>query len=102
MIDYTELLNSIRQFRDERDWLQYHTPPNLAQSISIEAAELLELFQWGKVPSTHDISEELADVLIYCLNLADILALDVTDIIQRKMAKNAIKYPAQHHEPATE
>jgi len=87
----------ILKFRDERNWKQFHTPRDLAISISIEAAELLEHFQWD--PSDEDIStkkeaiaEELADVLIYCTYLSDTLHLDMDKIVCNKIDKNSRKY----------
>ena len=88
-----ELMDEIIKFQKERDWKQFHTPENLAKSISIEAAELLEHFQWGKEYDIGDVSEELADVLIYCFYMADSLDLDISEIILNKIEKNAIKYP---------
>ena len=88
-----ELMDEIIKFQKERDWKQFHTPENLAKSISIEAAELLEHFQWGKEYDIGDVSEELADVLIYCFYMADSLDLDISEIMLNKMEKNAIKYP---------
>jgi NTP pyrophosphatase (non-canonical NTP hydrolase) len=88
-----DLLANVDQFRTARHWEQYHTPANLAQSISIEAAELLELFQWGNQPRINAIQDELADVLIYCLNLASVLEIDVSRAIFVKIEKNASKYP---------
>ena len=88
-----ELMNEIIKFQKERDWKKFHTPENLAKSISIEAAELLEHFQWGKECDVGEVSEELADVLIYCMYMADALDLDIKEIIFNKMNKNAIKYP---------
>lgn len=81
------------KFQRERDWKKFHTPENLAKSISIEAAELLEHFQWGKEYDIVDVGEELADVLIYCIYMADALDLDIEEIIRDKMIKNAVKYP---------
>jgi len=89
-----DLIEDAANFRDARNWIIYHTPANLAASISIEAAELLELFQWGRVPDTPDLADELADVLIYALSMASVCGLDVSTIIRRKMEKNAVKYPA--------
>lgn len=86
---YDELI----KFQKERDWKRFHTPENLAKSISIEAAELLEHFQWGKDYKIDEVAEELADVLIYCMYMADALDLDIKEIILNKMEKNAIKYP---------
>ena len=88
-----ELKEEIIEFQKERDWKKFHTPENLAKSISIEAAELLEHFQWGKEYDKREVAEELADVLIYCLYMADALDFDIKEIIRNKMEKNAIKYP---------
>ena len=88
-----ELMDEIIKFQKERDWKQFHTPENLAKSISIEAAELLEHYQWGKEYDIGEVSEELADVLIYCFYMADSLDLDISEIMLNKMEKNAIKYP---------
>lgn len=88
-----ELKDVLIKFQKERDWKKFHTPENLAKSISIEAAELLEHFQWGKEYNINEVAEELADVLIYCLYMADAMDFDVKEIILNKMDKNAIKYP---------
>ena len=88
-----ELINEIIKFRNDRNWNQFHTPENLAKSISIESAELLEHFQWGKEYNIDEVSEELADVLIYCFYMADALDLDVKEIMLNKLGKNAQKYP---------
>ncbi|MEE0942660.1 MAG: nucleotide pyrophosphohydrolase [Methanobrevibacter sp.] len=88
-----ELQYEIIKFQEERDWKKFHTPENLAKSISIEAAELLEHFQWGKEYDESEVADELADVLIYCMYMADSLNLDIKEIIRNKMKKNAIKYP---------
>lgn len=87
-----DTLDALRAFVAERDWAQFHTPENLAKSISIEAAELLECFQWGSedLPSAKD---ELADVLTYCLLLADRLGLDPQTIVLEKLKKTSAKYP---------
>ena len=90
-----EVMNEIINFQKERDWKKFHTPENLAKSISIEAAELLEHFQWGKEYNLDEVSEELADVLIYCIYMADSLDLDIKEIILDKMEKNAFKYPVE-------
>ena len=90
-----ELKDELIKFQQDRDWKKFHTPENLAKSISIEAAELLEHFQWGKEYDLEDVSEELADVLIYCIYMADSLNLDIREIISYKMEKNAIKYPVE-------
>ena len=93
MIIMDELKNKLIKFQKERDWKKFHTPENLAKSISIEAAELLEHFQWGKEYNLEEVSEELADVLIYCIYMVDSLNLDINEIILNKMEKNAKKYP---------
>lgn len=93
-----EILKDINQFRDERNWRQFHNEKDLSLSISLEAAELLELFQWKaseEVVNTNleRLAEELADVLIYSYMLADNLDFDINDIIRKKLEKNAVKYP---------
>ena len=90
-----EIKSEIIKFQKERDWKKFHTPENLAKSISIEAAELLEHFQWGKEYEVDEVAEELADVLIYSLYMVDALDLDVKEIILDKMKKNAMKYPVE-------
>ena len=86
-------MKELIKFQSERDWKRYHTPENLAKSISIEAAELLEHFQWQKEYDKDEVVEELADVLNYCFLMADALDVDVKEIVLNKMKKNAIKYP---------
>ncbi|WP_296881507.1 nucleotide pyrophosphohydrolase [uncultured Methanobrevibacter sp.] len=88
-----DVMSELIKFQRERDWKKFHSPENLAKSISIEAAELLEHFQWGKEYDIEEVGEELADVLIYCMYMADALDLDINEIIFDKMEKNAIKYP---------
>lgn len=90
-----EIKEELIKFQKEREWKKFHTPENLAMSISIEAAELLEHFQWGKEYDVDEVSEELADVLIYCLYMAYALDLDVKETIRNKMEKNALKYPVE-------
>ncbi len=88
-------------FVRERDWEKYHRPANLAKAISVEAAELLELFQWRADAEPVDpalkarVEDELADVLIYCLSTANAMGLDVSDAVLRKVAKNEARYPAK-------
>lgn len=95
------LLERLLAFRDERDWARFQTPKNLALSISLEAAELLEHFQWTTEdePLSPDkvqaLSEELADILIYLLLMADRLGIDPLQAAQDKVEKNAAKYPAE-------
>lgn len=89
-----ETIDRIRKFTEDRDWEQFHTPSNLAKSISIEANELLECFQWSD--TDYDMShvrEELADVLVYCRNMLDKLDLDEDEIVNEKMSRNEAKYP---------
>ena len=90
-----ETLDIIRKFTADRDWDQFHSPANLAKSMVIEAAELLECFQWSDEFDQEHVREELADVLVYCVDLADKLSLDMDEIIQAKMKKNAAKYPVE-------
>ena len=88
-----ELQEKIEKFNQERDWDQFHTPENLAKSISIEAGELLECFQWSNDYDLDEVKDELADVLNCCLQLASKLELDPKQIVLDKMEKNAKKYP---------
>lgn len=88
-----KLKEEIIKFQSERDWKKFHTPENLAKSISIEAAELLEHFQWEKEYDTEEVADELADVLNYCILMADALDLNIEEIVLNKIEKNAIKYP---------
>jgi NTP pyrophosphatase (non-canonical NTP hydrolase) len=102
----TAIQQAVREFRDARAWRQFHSPKNLSMAIAIEAAELMEHFQWlttaeaAALPQADPvarqaIAEELADVFIYCFSLADILELDVAEIVFEKLAKNEQKYPLQ-------
>ena len=89
-------IERIRNFSKERDWDRFHTPANLAKSISIEANELLECFQWSDTEyDLAHVQEELADVMVYCQNLLDALGLDADTIIQAKMDQNEAKYPVE-------
>lgn len=89
-----ELKTKIKECVDERDWNKFHTPANLSKSISIEANELLECFQWDEVNfNMENVKEELADVINYCIQMATILDLDIKDIVLAKLKKNALKYP---------
>lgn len=95
-----DTINKILQFRDDRNWKQFHNPKDLAISVNLEAAELLEIFQWsaedvkceGKLDK---IREELADVLIYCVLMADACGLDLDEIVTEKLKRNAEKYPVE-------
>ena len=89
-----ETIKRIRDFTIDRDWDQFHSPANLAKSISIEANELLECFQWDEDNyDINEVKEELADVIVYCQDMLDKLGLDVDEIVNAKMAKNEAKYP---------
>ena len=88
-------LAALRTFVAERDWDQFHSPENLAKSISIEAAEMLELYQWGQAPDQERVEEELEDVLTYCIHLANRLDLDIDGIILSKLEKTRAKYPVE-------
>lgn len=90
-----ELIKRIIKFNEERDWDQFHSPENLAKSISIEAGELLECFQWNNEFDINEVKEELADVINYCLLLADKLKLNPEQIVLDKMEKTAKKYPVE-------
>ena len=89
-----ETIDRIRKFTEDRNWDQFHSPANLAKSIVIEAAELLECFQWSDEEyDLQHVKEELADVLVYSQNLLDKLELDADEIINMKMSQNEAKYP---------
>ena len=89
-----ETIERIRKFTEDRDWDQFHSPSNLAKSIVIEAAELLECFRWSDEEyDLQHVKEELADVMVYCQNLLDKLGLDADEIINMKMTQNEAKYP---------
>ena len=90
-----ELQEKIEKFNEERDWDQFHSPENLAKSISIEAGELLECFQWDNEYDLDEVKEELADVINYCLLMADKLGVDPKRIVLEKMEKTAKKYPVE-------
>ncbi len=98
-----ELQASLRRFAEERDWEQFHSPKNLAAALSVEAAELLEHFQWLTEEQSRSLSpeqqeqvgEEIADVLLYLLQLADKLQIDPMDAAKKKLALNAEKYPVE-------
>lgn len=89
-----DAMKALRAFVAEREWAQFHTPENLAKSVSIEAGELLECFQWGESDRA-EIQDELADVLTYCYLLADRLDLDPESIIVEKLTKTRSKYPVE-------
>ena len=91
-----ETIDRIRKFTVDRDWEQFHSPANLAKSISIEAGELLECFQWSDDNfDIEQVKQELADVLVYCRNMLVKLGLDEDEIVNAKMAQNEKKYPVE-------
>ena len=95
-----ETTDLVTKFRDDRNWRQFHNPKDLAISLSLEAAELLEVFQWSGrdlvCPEKRaKIEEELADVASYCVLMADACGLDLDEILRKKMARNAEKYPVE-------
>lgn len=95
-----ETINEVLKFRDDRNWKQFHNPKDLAISISLEAAELLEVFQWSgsdiECKEKKDrIKEELADVLNYCILMADVCGFNMDEIIQEKIKRNNEKYPVE-------
>jgi NTP pyrophosphatase (non-canonical NTP hydrolase) len=88
-----DLIKKVIQFRDERDWKKFHSPENLAKSVNIEAAELLECFQWSSDYDKQEVCDELADVLIYCILMGEALNIDLSEIVEKKLKKNGEKYP---------
>ncbi len=89
-----EIIAKLKKFRAERDWNKFHTPENIAKSVAIEAAELLENFQWEHVePDIENVKEEIADVVGYCLLLCDHYGFDLQKILEEKIEKNKEKYP---------
>ena len=95
-----ETIQRVIRFRDDRDWKQFHTPKDLAISMSLEAAELLELFQWSGTDldcaaNRDKLKEELADILSYCILMADVCGLDLDEIMNEKVTKNEAKYPVE-------
>ena len=95
-----ETINKILAFRDDRNWKQFHNPKDLAISINLEAAELLEVFQWSAddvicADKMDKIREELADVVNYCVHMADACGLDLDEIVQAKIKKNNERYPVE-------
>jgi NTP pyrophosphatase (non-canonical NTP hydrolase) len=102
MSDLSELQKRVVAFRDARDWKQFHTPKDLAISIAIEAGELMECFQWKSKEQVEqyidsdksfEIEEEMADILVYLLNLSDVLGIDLIKVANKKLDKNEAKYP---------
>ena len=103
MSEVQRLMDKVIEFRDEREWAPYHNPKDLALSLSLEASELLELFQWVSSEEAletkkTEMEEELADVLIYALTFAHETGIDVFKAVEDKIKKNAIKYPGATEE----
>lgn len=97
MSEISSLIEKIRLFNKDRDWEQFHTPKDLAIALNVETSELLEIFLWKReedVDMTH-LKHELADIFTYAFNIADKFNLDVTEIVEEKMALNALKYPVE-------
>ena len=96
MSEFEALNMRIKKFNQERDWDQFHTPVNLAKSISIEANELLECFQWSDTDyDVESVKEELADVTNYCIQMSQVLGIDLLDAVNQKMDKTELKYPVE-------
>ena len=103
LVDVSPLSEKLRKFADERDWGKFHTPKNLAMALSVEVSELVEIFQWlseGEAmqvmeKKSSQVEDELADILSYLVRISDVLGVDLSAAIERKMAKNAAKYPVE-------
>lgn len=95
MLSMKRVIEEIRKFNQDRDWDQFHSPENLAKSIAIEAGELLECFQWNDNYNLEEVKEELADVMNYCVQMADKLNVELEEIMLEKIRKNAEKYPVE-------
>ena len=94
-MEIEKLKELLREFNEERDWDQFHSPENLAKSVAIEAGELLECFQWSGDYDKHAVSDEIADVVMYCIMLGDKIDIDIMSEIQRKLEENKAKYPVE-------
>jgi NTP pyrophosphatase (non-canonical NTP hydrolase) len=104
MLDTRHIQDKIGQFASEREWEQFHTPKNISMALTVEAAELMEIFQWltpqeaqdvMKTPKADAVRAEVADVAVYLLRLCDLLQIDLTQAIEHKMQLNAAKYPVE-------
>ena len=93
MGELDDLQKAVANFRDMRDWLQFHTPKNLAQALSSEVGELNDLYLWDREPDPEAVKEEMADILIYLLSMADVLKIDLEDVVIFKLRVNQSKYP---------
>jgi len=103
-MELEDVIKSLRDFRDQRSWLRYHTPKNLAMSIAIETSELLELFQWTtnaeeEIRALNEkrekIAEEIADILIYLLYFCDVAGIDLEKALREKIARNEMRFPLE-------
>ena len=97
-----ELRDLVNAFVEDRNWRQFHTPKNLSMSVAIEAAELMELFQWSDSAVSGKeylvrVQEELADVIIYCLAMANIMEIDISQAVREKIVVNVSKYPVEQY-----
>jgi len=89
-----DIIERLRKFRDDRDWKQFHTPENISKSVVLEAAELLENYQWGNENADKEnVKDEIADIVGYCLLLCDYYGFDLRTILKEKIEKNEKKYP---------
>ena len=95
MTNREQLISEIRNFNKRMDWDQFHTPENLAKSVSIEAGELLECYQWDSGADIDAVKDEIADVMGYSLMMCDRLGLDPVEILEAKLKKNIAKYPVE-------
>ena len=93
MVQFSEVEKEVKKFVEDRNWDQFHTPDNLAKSISIEAGELLECFRWSSDYDPQAVKEELADAMIYCVQLSDKLGISIEDVMVEKLRMNAENYP---------
>lgn len=105
-MDVERWQSRLRTFSEQRDWLRFHTPKNLAMALSVEVSELVEIFQWLTPEESQlvmsgergdEVADEIADVTIYLLRLADVLEVDLDDVVSRKVARNARRFPKQGH-----
>ena len=100
-MNYEKIKKEIKEFVDERDWEQFHTPKNLSMALSVEASELVEIFQWLKPEESNspnqkqiqEINSEVADIAMYLLHFCSVLGIDIEEAIEKKLEKNALKYP---------
>ena len=103
MSEIKQITEKIKKFRDERDWMQFHDPKNMAVSIILEASELLEHFQWKTIEEVEEyarqnqaeIQDEIADIALYLFELADNLGINLKDAMEQKLKKNEMKYPVE-------